>query len=604
MISSKTVRIGCHAGFWGDSFYNLGQILDNSDVDYLVSDYLAETTMSIMSAIKLKNPDAGYAPDFVTSLAPRLKEIQQRGIKVITNAGGINPRACRDALVKASAESGVDLNVAVVLGDDLTDRESEIRALGPTDLESRRSLPEKITSMNAYLGAPPVAAALAQGADVVICGRVTDSAVVIGALMHEFGWGQGGYDQLAAAALAGHIVECVQQATGGSFTDWRDVPGWENVGLPIVEFSEDCSFVVTKPDNTGGLVSIGTVSEQIMYEMGDPAGYVLPEVVCDFRNIELTQIDRDRVRVSGARGQPPTPSYKVSATYLDGYKLIGTMMLGGRDAEAKARRQGHAIVKRIGGFIEAAGLGPFEETSVELVGAEDGYGMHRRTGPARDVILKIGVHHKEKRALEIFSTEFVASVLAMGQGSTGFFAGRPRPSPFIRHFSFLLDKSEVPVSIEINGERQAVEIDAGEALAPDRSSSHAWPTVDLSGQTASVPLVALAWGRSGDKGNSANLGIIAREPEYASVIAQELTEEVVLGFFAHFGADSVKRYEMPGILGFNFIVSNVLGGGGASSLRYDSQGKTYAQMLMDLPLRVPAEWGDGKPRIRQFMHSL
>ncbi len=368
MSDSTVVKIGCHAGFWGDSGYNIPQILNNAEVDYLVSDYLAETTMSIMAAMKIKNPEAGYAIDFVTHLTPYLQDIKKKGIKVITNAGGMNPAACRDALQKAIDEKGLTFNIAVVNGDDMMPHLDEVRKDNPVDMESGKPLPEKVSSMNAYLGAPAIAQALDEGAEIVICGRITDSAVTIGALSHEFGWKQDDWDKLSSAALAGHVIECVQQATGGSFTDWEDVPNWENVGLPLVEFSGDGSFVVTKPDNTGGLVSVGTVSEQIMFEMSDPSAYILPDVVCDFNDISLEQIAPNRVLVKGARGRPATPYYKVSATYLDGYKIIGTMLIGGRDAEAKARRQGSAIINRLQGFIHDVGYGDFEEVSIEVIG--------------------------------------------------------------------------------------------------------------------------------------------------------------------------------------------------------------------------------------------
>ncbi|MBT4518500.1 MAG: DUF1446 domain-containing protein [Halieaceae bacterium] len=604
MSSEKTVRIGCHSGFWGDSAYNANQLVEKGNIDYLVSDYLAETTMSIMGAQMMRNPEAGYAPDFIKTLQPLLKQIKAQGIKVITNAGGINSQACRDALMAAAAAEGVELNVALVEGDNLMARAEEIRALGVTEMGSGSALPQKITSMNAYIGSPAIQLALDAGAEIVICGRCTDSAVVVGALMHEFGWGQQDNDLISSACLAGHVLECVQQAVGGNFTDWDEVDGWDDMGLPIAEVKADGSFIVSKPENTGGLVSVGTVSEQIMYEMGDPQAYLLPDVVCDFSEISVTQLNDKEVEVKGAKGRDATPTYKVSATYMDGYKIIATMMIGGRNAAKKARKQLDAIVKRTRRLIIEAGYGDYDEVSTEVIGAEDTYGANSRIEDAREVILKVGLRHAKKEALEIFSTEFVPAGISMGQGSCGVFAGRPRPSPVIRHFAFLLDKKHVAVTVDVNGDKQDVEIFAGSPLEiPERAVGQT-PTVDLSGDTIQVPLIAIAWGRSGDKGDGANIGLIAREPEFATIIREQISTEVMKTFFAHYNPTRVRRWEMPSIFSFNYIIDDVLGGGGAGSLRYDTQGKTYAQMFLDQPVTVPAKWAATKPRIARFADEL
>ena len=604
MQKTKTVRIGCHSGFWGDSAYNANQLVEKGNIDYLVSDYLAETTMSIMGAQMMRNPKAGFAPDFIQTLKPLLKQIKQQGIKVITNAGGMNSQACRDALMAAAIEEGVELNIALVEGDNLMSRKDDIRALGVTEMGSDQPLPEKITSLNAYIGSPAIQVSLAAGADIVICGRCTDSAVVVGALMHEFAWGQQDNDLLASACLAGHVVECVQQAVGGSFTDWQDVEGWDDMGLPIVEVKADGSFVVSKPPGTGGLVSVGTVAEQIMYEMGDPQSYLLPDVVCDFSEVTLTQLNDDEVEVKGAKGRDATPTYKVSATHMDGYKIMGTMMMGGRDAAKKARKQLDAIIKRTQRLIHNAGFDDYDEISTEIIGAEDTYGANRRVEGAREVIMKIGLRHAKKEALEIFSTEFFPAGVSMGQGSTGVFAGRPRPSAVIRHFAFLLEKNHVNITVDVNGEKIPVEVFPGSALELPESAAGKYPAVDLSGDTIEVPLIALAWGRSGDKGDGANIGLIAREAEFAGIIHQQISPEVMSKFFAHYSPSRVRRWEMPNMLAFNYILDDVLGGGGAGSLRYDPQGKAYAQMFLDHPVKVPAKWADTKPHIAQFAKEL
>ena len=365
-----TVRIGCHSGFWGDTETAAAQLVRHGKVDYLVSDYLAEVTMSILAAQKLRNPQAGYAADFVSVMAPLVREIAEKGIKVITNAGGVNPRACRDALVKACEAAGVSLRVALVLGDDLLPRIEELRDLDLREMDTGEPLPAKITSMNAYLGGFPIARALAEGADVVITGRCVDSAVTLGALIHAFGWTMDDHDRLAAGTLCGHIIECGGQCNGGNFTDWRLVPDYDNVGFPVAEVASDGAFVLGKPDGTGGLITPATVAEQMLYEIGDPRAYIVPDVVCDFTGATYQQVGKDRVRVCGAKGRPPTDTYKVSTTWPDGYKLSTIFMLGGREAVEKGRASAEAIIKKTRRLFREKNLGDYREVSIEVIGGE------------------------------------------------------------------------------------------------------------------------------------------------------------------------------------------------------------------------------------------
>ncbi|KWR87681.1 acyclic terpene utilization AtuA family protein [Cupriavidus sp. IDO] len=588
-MSDRTVAIGCSSGFWGDSAHAAAQLVHSGKIDYLVSDYLAEITMSLLARARAKNPALGYPPDFVETLAPLVPAIAARGIRVVSNAGGVNPRACRQALAEAAAEAGVALRIAVIEGDDLMPRIDEIKTLAPAEMFTGARFPERLQSCNAYLGARAIATALDAGADIVLAGRCVDSAVTLGILMHEFGWRDTDYDLLAAGSLAGHVIECGPQCTGGLFTDWAEVPGWEDMGYPIVECSADGAFTVTKPAGTGGLVMPATVAEQIVYEIGDPAAYILPDVVCDFTNVKLVQDGSDRVQVSGARGRAPTPTYKVSATYADGWRVIATIMVAGRDAAAKARRMGEAIIERTRHLNQAAGRADYRETSVEVIGAEDTYGETGRfAASAREVVLKIGLRHDDKAALEVFSREMTQAGVAMAQGTTGLFGGRPSPSPVVRLFSFLLDKGRVPVQVELEGTATSVTIAAGQPLEPREPAAVADepPPADA----AEVPLIALAWGRSGDKGNDANIGVIARRPEFLPVLRRELTTQRVVAFFGHYVTGAVRRWELPGFHALNFLLTGALGGGGIASLRYDPQGKSYAQMLMDLPVRVPAVW--------------
>jgi hypothetical protein len=596
------VRIGCHSGFWGDTETAAVQLVRHGDVDYLVSDYLAEVTMSIMAAQKLRNPQMGYATDFVqVVMAPLAREIAEKKIKVVTNAGGVNPQACRDAVLKACEAAGVTLKVAVVLGDDLLPRVDELRGLDICEMDTGAELPAKIVSMNAYLGGFPIARALAEGADVVITGRCVDSAVTLGALIHAFGWTMDDHDRLAAGTLCGHIIECGAQCNGGNFTDWRLVPDYDEMGFPVAEVSADGSFVLGKPDGTGGLITTATVAEQMLYEIGDPRAYVVPDVVCDFTQATYEQVGKDRVRVSGARGRPPTDTYKVSTTWPDGYKLSTIFMLGGREAVAKGQASADAIIKKTRRMFRERNMGDYRDLSIEIIGGEATYGPHARTQDSREVVVKIAAKHDQKEALALLGREIAPMATGGVVGMTGSFgAGRSSPSPVIRMFSCLVPKTLVPVTIEIDGRSITMECAAKSGgftaadLPIEPPAAPPLPTSGPNAATETVPLVALAYGRSGDKGDNANIGIFARRPEYEPILDAEVTEEAVATYFAHRIEGKVTRWRLPGIHGFNFLLRQALGGGGMASLKADPLAKAFAQMLLDMPVRVPASLADAR----------
>ena len=595
-----SVRIGCHSGFWGDTETAAVQLVRYGSVDYLVSDYLAEVTMSIMAAQKLRNPQAGYAVDFVTAvMGPLAREIAEKKIKVVTNAGGVNPQACRDAVLKACEAAGVKLKVAVVLGDDILPRAEELRTAGIREMDTGAELPVKIVSMNAYLGGFPIARALAEGADVVITGRCVDSAVTLGALIHAFSWTPEDLDRLAAGTLCGHIIECGAQCNGGNFTDWRLVPDYDNMGFPIAEVSSDGSFVLSKPDDTGGLISTATVAEQMLYEIGDPRAYIVPDVVCDFTEARYEQVGKDRVRVSGARGRPPTDTYKVSTTFPDGYKFASIFMLGGREAVAKGRHSAESIVKKTRRMLKDKGMADFRDVSIEVIGAEATYGPHSRAQDSREVVVKIAAKHDQKEALSLLGREIAPMSTGGVVGMTGSFgAGRVSPSPVIRMFSCLVPKNQIPVTVDVDGRQIAMQEGARSGGFDLKSLPVEAPPATAaasSGATETVPLVALAYGRSGDKGDNANIGIFARKPEYQPILDAEVTDEAVAKYFAHRINGKVSRWRLPGINGFNFLLRQALGGGGMASLKADPLAKAFAQMLLDMPVRVPAEMAKNLP---------
>lgn len=306
MSTDKIIRIGGASAAWRDTIIGAGQLVEKGGIDYLVGDYLAEVTMALLARARAKSPEAGFIPDWIASVKPLLPQLRQKGIKLVTNSGGMNSAASRDGFLAAAAEAGMEFKVAVVSGDDLSAFAQDIKAAAPVEMFSGAALPKAFASINAYLGAAAIARAFDAGADVVITGRVVDSAMVAGPLMHEFGWKPGDYDQLSGGSLAGHVIECGALATGGLFTDWEDVTdGRSDMGFPIVECAADGSFTVTKPEGTGGIVTVGTVAEQIVYEIGDPQNYRLPDVACDFSQVKLEQLGKDRVRVSNAKGHAP-----------------------------------------------------------------------------------------------------------------------------------------------------------------------------------------------------------------------------------------------------------------------------------------------------------
>ncbi len=467
-------------------------------------------------------------------------------------------------------------------------------------------LPEKLLSVNAYLGGFPIAAALAAGADIVVTGRCVDSALVLGPLIHEFGWAPNDYDRLAAGSLAGHLLECGAQVTGGNFTDWQDVAeGWDDMGFPIAEAEADGSFTVAKPAGTGGLVSPLTVAEQMLYEIGDPRAYILPDVICDFTQVELVRQGRDRVRVTGARGRRPSATYKVSATYPGGFGAVGTMVVAGFDAPAKARRNGEAILKKTRRMLGEAGLGDFSQTAMQIVGAESLYGGNARSSAdeSREVVLRLAIRHPRNEGAELFSKEYVGSGLSMSTGRCGLGAGRPNVSPAVLLHSSLIDKREVAVTVRVGGELvplpHAVNLGGEDTVSPPPSVAEAPPA----GRRVEVPLIRLAVARSGDKGNDANIGVIARRPEYLPAIRAALTPQAVKRYFAHFVESEVERFDLPGIHALNFVLHDSLGGGGTSSLRLDTQAKTYAQLLLGIAVPVPEAWSNRLGVAPEALHN-
>ena len=586
----KSIRIGGASGFWGDSVVATPQLLNNNNLDFIVYDYLAEITMSIMARARAKDSNQGYAIDFVSSvLKLNLRQISEQKVKILSNAGGVNPEACAEAIRELIADQKLNLKVAVVLGDDLIDRKDKFDSV--KEMYSNIDFPnkDKIASINAYLGAFPIAEALKGGADIVITGRSVDSAVTLAACIYSFDWSDSDYNKLASGSLAGHIIECGTQSTGGNFTDWELVSeNLHQIGYPIVEIENSGEFNCTKSQKTSGLVNFGTVTEQMLYEIGNPQAYILPDVVCDFSHVKIKELDKDVVRVTGATGYPAPKQYKVCATYADGFRAGHLCSFVGIDAAKKARTYGEAIFNRSRLIMRMMNIPDFDETSIEILGDNSQYSQIEGNSSNREVVLKFAAKHQDIRAVGIMLKESVGLGLATPPGLSGFVGGRPKPSPIVRLFSFLIDKKNIDITINDGNSSKAFQDADPEEFDLNSIVKPSIPKFDNNDDKfVDVPLIKIAYGRSGDKGNNANVGIISRHEKFYPIICNYLTEDVVKKCFAKFLNGNVDKFHLPGSHSLNFILNDVLGGGGPASLRNDPQGKAYAQILLDEIIPVP-----------------
>ena len=583
-LSNKHIRIAGASGYWGDAAHATAQILAGADIDYLVYDYLAEITMSILARAKAKNPNLGYATDFITSaIAPNIEQIAKHGVKIISNAGGLNPKACAFALQVILDKLGLDLKIAVVTGDNVLTLLKHIEKS-----HTHSPSPEKVLSANAYLGAFPIAHALDDGANIVITGRCVDSAVTLGACIHEFGWRRDDWDSLAGGSLAGHLLECGVQSTGGNFTDWQNSPEIHNIGYPIAKVGKDGHCVLTKPKGTGGQVTCASVAEQMLYEIGDPQSYILPDVNCDFSEVRLTQTGPNLVEVRGAKGRISPPDYKVCVTYLDGFKAGNYISFVGRNSALKAKIYHESVLKRARLGLGALGLSDFTETSLEILGAGSQFGAC--DGTAREVVLKSAVKHDDIKGASLFLKTLAGLGLAAPPGISGFTGVRAKPTPVVRLYSTFMAKDKVKTFITTNG-REKTLTENSRVQKTSTPKPHKCPAIELSGKLVSVKLYELAFARSGDKGDSANIGIYPHKPEFMPYIWAGLDEFHIQKTFAHFLTpdSAISRYYLPGLPAMNILLSSALGGGGIASLRNDPQGKAFAQILLETEITIPVQ---------------
>lgn len=597
---SRPVRVGNAHGFWGDRIEAAAEMLSaEPDLDFVTLDFLAEVSMSILALQRSRDPEAGWprdVADVIQSLVPYWRAGGR--CRLITNGGGLNPHACARACRQILDAAGCgDRSIAVVSGDDVL--EHLAHAPGETELfqnldtgESLSRVQSRLVTANAYLGARPVAEALARGADIVITGRVADPSLTVAACAHFHGWKWDDWDRLAAATVAGHLIECGTQVTGGISTDWLEVPDIERIGFPIVEVAQDGGIVVTKPVGSGGRVCMQSVQEQLLYEIGDPGNYISPDVTVSFLSLVLTEDGPDRIGIQGAQGRPAPDSYKVSATFQDGFRAEGELTVYGSNAVAKARRAGQAVLQR----LRNHGV-MFRESLVECIGA--GACEPRQTDEStiaeiRETVLRIAVADDSRAAVERFSRELMPLITAGPPGTTGYAAGRPRVHPVFRYWPCLIERNRITPQVELfagtaiesvaPGSPDEAAIDSNASRHAEIASADRSTPVAIVHESAKTPravrLGDIALARSGDKGIHSNVGVIARCRDDYAWICREATIERVA---AHFGIDDVQRvvrYELPNLGALNFIVRGIL----ANPLRTDAQGKALGQVLLELPL--------------------
>ncbi len=579
------IRIANAGGYWGDDLTQFRRQVELGPVDYVTLDFLAEITMSIMQKQRARDPRAGFARDFVSQVEEALPLLIERGVRVISNAGGVNPLACRGALLAMAQTHGRDVEVAAVVGDDLMQRLGELHAAGIT-LENMEdgapfaAIREHVSSANAYYGAWPVVEALRGGAQIVVTGRCTDTGLTLAPMIHAFEWAPDDWDRLAAGIVAGHIVECGAQSTGGNFSDWRTVRRLAAIGYPVLEVSPDGSFIVTKHAGTGGAVTVRTVKEQLVYEMGDPRSYITPDVVADFATIRLEQVGRNRVRVWGIRGRSAPGSLKVSVSYFDGWKASGALVISGPEAVAKARA--FATL-----FWERLGLA-FAARHTELVGHSACWGPLAPESDPSELLLRLSVRDPDHAKVERFS-KMVPAVILSGPPGAAVTGGRPQAQEVVAYWPALVPRERVkPLLVARDGER-ALEWPTPllPAQRPMRLPRESFPRTKGSRKGVRVPLAVIAHARSGDKGDTCNIGVIARAPEVYPWLRRTLTAALVKRRFRGICRGRVERHEVPNLRALNFLLHESLGGGGTVSLRLDAQGKTLSHALLALEVAVP-----------------
>jgi len=589
----EMIRVGNAQAFWGDRPSAAVEILSQEPkLDYLTMDYLAEVSMSILALQRERDPKLGYAQDFV-EVVRGLADYWAAGgrCRLIANAGGLNPFECARACVAALEKAGCrSMKIGVVAGDDvlpalLASDPSSKQFQNLDSAEPLANVKDRLITANAYLGCDGIVLALAAGADIIITGRVADPSMVVAPCVYEFGWKSDGWNQLAGATVAGHLLECGTHATGGISTDWLDVPDPTHLGFPIAEIRRDGSCTITKSEESGGCVTPETIKEQLIYEIGNPGNYLSPDCAVSFLGLEVKSIGINRVAVSGAIASLRPETLKVSATYRDGYRAAGTLTFFGPQSVVKARRCGEMVLQRLreDGVV-------FRDSIVECLGNAESVSVSSAAEIEKslnETVLRIAVESDKKSDVERFSRELMPLITAGPQGTTGYAEGRPRVHGVIRYWPCLIDAKLARPTLATFQSADTLATREISAVWPDERNR--FPQKPGSGPVVreriavsdAVCLLDVAHGRSGDKGTGANIGILVRSMQDFDWLKQWLTADRVSQFFAPIGVTSVERFEMQNLGGLNFVVKGILRRG----LRNDAQGKALAQALLSIRLK-------------------
>lgn len=576
----KVIIANC-SGFFGDRLAAAAEMVRGGPIDVLTGDYLAELTMALLFRLKMKNPNAGYTPTFLKQMEEIMGECLDRKIRVVANAGGLNPKGLADELRTIAEKLGLKPKIACIEGDDLLPRIGELQETGEPFIHLDKGVDLKDSGMfpitaNAYLGGWGITEALSRGADIVVSGRVADASLLMGPAAWWFGWKKDDWDRLAGAAVAGHIVECGAQATGGNYSFIDEVPSFIKVGYPIAEIFDDGSTVITKHPGTGGLVSVDTVKAQLLYEVREPS-YLTPDVAARFDTIDISQESPDRVRITGVLGSPPPETTKVCINCLGGYRNSMTIVLTGLDIEKKAKIFEEALFDNLGG------KGTYTVEEVQLVKSNK---ENPETNDEAFAFLRVSVMDRDQKKVDRFSSKIVELGLA---NIPGFTATAPpaKGSPAIVHWPALISGSRITQKITLDGEEFIIGFTPFAATAASPAVKETPLAPAPSGKAVKIPFGRIFATRSGDKGGNANLGVWGKTPEAYAFLKEFLTIEKLKELLKDMQPYEIDRYEFPNLFAVNFYIKGVLGEGVAASLRSDPQAKTLGEYLRAKIVEVP-----------------
>jgi len=591
------IRIGNSGGFWGDDLQAFRRQLESGNLDYLTMDFLAEITMSILRKQQLRSPDLGYVTDFVDQIIENAELIKEKSVKIISNAGGINPIGCANRIISELKKKNISFKIAIIEGDNLLE---DLPTIFPdqADLKNMESgesfdhIKDRIQSANAYLGLPPLVEALKLGAEIIIAGRVTDTSITMAPMVYEFNWELNDWDKLASGLVAGHIIECGAQSTGGNFSDWHLVEKWDEFGYPIAEVYPDGTFFIEKAKGSGGLVSEFTVKEQLVYEMGNPAAYISPDVIADFRTIQVEQTGPDQVKIQGIKGYPSTPFLKVSMAYKDGFSAFGSIIISGPQALKKAKKFEEIFWHRTGLV--------FDKQRTEYVGFNSCHlGLVDQNEP-NEVLLRFNVYDQNKEKLVEFSKN-IAPLILSGPPGVAVTGGRPRVVSVMTYWPALIQKELIHPSVSMLNEDGFIfhtitlKSTLGSEQLPsidntlEESANQPVKKILDRKEGVQVKFKDICLARSGDKGDTANLGVIARSEKIYLFLKENLTAGDVKSIFSHHCKGEVRKYFLDNLNALNFLLEESLDGGGTKSLIIDAQGKTYAQAFLNQTVYIPKE---------------